>query len=102
MLINTAPADEIAEIRGQIRMLKDREAELRGGFLSGQHGLRGNVYEVSVKSDRRRTFLRDKLPPRILNDPTYWADKVTQTVTVKEYQPFHVAADDFDVFEPFD
>ena len=99
MLINAAPADEIAEIRGQIRMLQDREAELRAGFLSGLHGWEGAEYAVELTQQRRRVLLKDRLPEAILNDPRYWDERVTQTLKV---QPRQVEPDEFDVVEPFD
>lgn len=101
MLINAAPADEIAEIRGQIKMLRDREADLRQGFLTGQHGQVGAMHEVQIKTIRKRRLLRERLPAGILNDPAFWSEQVTQMVEVHE-RPLTRPDDDFDVFEPFD
>jgi len=102
MLINAAPADEIAEIRGQIQMLKEREAALRRGFLTGLHSRRGHYYEVRVEPARMRRLLQDKLPPEILNNPAFWDDQVTQRVLVKPCDTQSEPDDAFDLFEPFD
>jgi hypothetical protein len=45
---NRHPADELADIREQIRQLRQREAELRGTLLGGRHDLVGDDYIVAV------------------------------------------------------
>jgi hypothetical protein len=45
---NRKPADELADIRDQIRLLKAREEDLRQKFIAGKVSLSGDDYRVVV------------------------------------------------------
>lgn len=78
------PADEFAQIKAEIAQLKARAEELRAGFLEDAARRRSNQYEILVKQQRRRRFLRERLPPHILADQTLWEERVADVVTVQE------------------
>lgn len=89
------PVDEFARLKAEIRGLEARAAALRGRFLDPSQPRRSNRYEVLVRSQTRRTFKKDLLPPEILNDPCYWEESRSEMVTVRE-----IAADgSFEVVE---
>jgi len=76
---NLPPADELAEIRAEIRRLKAREAELREALLE-TGGADGLNWHVTIVEQRRRTLDREALPAAILDDPRYWKDSVSRIV----------------------
>ncbi|MEL7462042.1 MAG: hypothetical protein AAFX45_09955 [Pseudomonadota bacterium] len=76
------PVEEFARIKNEIKALKAREQELRQGFLDGAR-LRSNAHEVVVKTQKRKVFLRDRLPGSILDDPSFWEERETQVVSVR-------------------
>ena len=77
---NRHPADELGDLRADIRRLKAREAELRERFIASGATVRGDETEVIVRRQRRRVLLRDRLPPQILQDPRLYEERVTTTV----------------------
>jgi hypothetical protein len=79
---NMHPADELAYVRRDIKRLQEREAQLRQGILNGVLPRRGAEVEIEVKPVRRRVFLRDNLPPDILNNDSYWRTEVTPHLLV--------------------
>ncbi|WP_377509445.1 hypothetical protein [Octadecabacter sp. R77987] len=83
MIQNLYPADELSQVRAQIRRLKLREDELRAGYLSGQLNPVGLDALVEIKMQRRRRFCHDRLPPDILNNPVYWDRSETPAVVVR-------------------
>ncbi len=84
MLINRHPADELAVLRMQIRGLKAREVELRRALLHGTCGLQGDDHCVVMRKQKRRVFLKDRLPERLLSDPDLWETRyITALVTEK-------------------
>ncbi len=62
------PAEEFARIKAEIAQLKARSDVLRQRFIEDAGLRRTNRVEVVVKQQRRRTFLREKLPRHILAD----------------------------------
>ncbi len=82
MLTNRHPADELAALRAQIHELKAREGELRRALLHGTCGLQGDDHRVVMRKQRRRVFLKDRLPERVLSDPDLW-----ETRYVTEQKP---------------
>ena len=82
MIPNLYPADEIAQIRAEIRRLEAREQELRAGFLAGKLPLVGYESRVEVRKAKRRVFLRDKLSAQVLSDPKLWEERLALTVIV--------------------
>ena len=87
------PVEEFARIKDQIKALKTREQELRQGFLDGARR-RSNAHEVTVKTQKRKVFLRDRLPPSVLQDPSFWEERETQIVSVKALQDDVVLIED--------
>ena len=78
------PADEFAQIKAEMAALKARADELRQSFIEDAGRRRSNRYEVVVKHQSRRTFLREKLPPHILADQALWEEASSDVVTVRE------------------
>ncbi len=66
------PADELADIRNDLKRLKAREAYLRNGFLNESLPRIGRDVVAQVMPLEKRVFLRDKLPAHILNDEAFW------------------------------
>jgi hypothetical protein len=48
MISNLHPADELHDVRAQIKVLEEREAELRAVLLSGECGLAGDAYTAWI------------------------------------------------------
>ena len=90
------PVDEYARLKGEIRGLEARAAELRDGFLDPTKSRRSNCFEVLVRSQVRRMFKKDLLPPEILNDPKFWEESRSEVVIVREIAPM---AAEFEVIE---
>lgn len=84
MLTNRHPADELAKLRSEIRRLKARENDLRKVLLHGTCGLQGDDHHVVMQKQRRRVFLKDRLPQHVLSDPDLWETRyVTALKTEK-------------------
>lgn len=77
------PVDEFAWLKSEVRRLQDRLEVLREGFLKPGARLRSNQYEVQVRRQRRRVFLKDHLPPEILSDPRFWEERESEVVTYR-------------------
>lgn len=77
------PADEFAKIKAEMAALKARADVLRQGFIDDAKNRRSNGYEVVVRVQRRRKFLREKLPPYILEHDAFWETAESNIVTVK-------------------
>jgi hypothetical protein len=56
MNTNTHPADELYDVRAQIKALEDREAELRAKLLSGECGLDGGAYIAWIVEQEQARF----------------------------------------------
>ena len=84
MLVNRPTADELADVRAEIRTLKAREQELRDMVLHDPGKCRGVTHEVVIKRQKRRVFLRDKLPPHIIQNPEFWEDREAKYVTLRK------------------
>lgn len=103
------PVEEFVRLKQAIRLLEDRAAALRDGFLQPGARLRSNAHEILVRRQTRRVFQKDRLPAQILNDPSFWAESATTLVTVREIAgeaprraaPV-LAGGDLVVIEPFD
>ncbi|WP_164661362.1 hypothetical protein [Tropicibacter sp. Alg240-R139] len=100
-LVNDLPriADELGQLRAEMKVLRARVDALRAKALAARaNGLvAGQQFTILVKSQTRRTLLRDKLPLDVLNDPQYWKITQTETVVTEAVE----AQEEFDVFEPF-
>lgn len=104
MMRNIHPADELAQIRADIKRLKTREDVLRRGFLAGVLPPNGDMARVDVRVTKRLAFTRERLPDEVLADKTYWIEKVTKLVrvlTVPEPPRAVVRDSDLAVFESY-
>lgn len=81
------PVDEYARLKTEVRRLQDRLEALREGFLRPGARLRSNQYEVQVRRQKRRVFLKDRLPQEVLADPRYWEERENEVVTFRELGP---------------
>ena len=108
---NCHPADELGDVREQMRLLRLREAELRQELLAMPTPSSGSQFDVDIRTQRRRVFLTERLPRDILEQPVLWDTRVSKVVTLRKRQGQidapgpQVAApageDDFQVIEPF-
>jgi hypothetical protein len=103
------PVEEFARLKEAIRLLEDRAAVLREAFLKPGARLRSNGHEIVVRTQTRRVFQKDRLPPQVLQDPAYWAETSATLVTVREIgadrprrAPPVFAGEELVVIEPFD
>lgn len=81
------PVDEYARLKTEVRRLQDRLEVLREGFLRPGARLRSNQYEVQVRRQKRRVFLKDRLPAEVLADPRYWEERENEVVTFRALGP---------------
>jgi hypothetical protein len=80
---NIHPTYELAMVRADIDRLRQREAFLRRGFLGDTLPRHGDEAVVEIAVFRSRRFLRDKLPPGILENEAYWGTQRTEHVKVR-------------------
>lgn len=81
------PVDEYARLKSEVRRLQDRLEVLREGFLRPGARLRSNQYEVQVRRQKRRVFLKDRLPAEVLADPRLWEERENEVVTIRALGP---------------
>jgi hypothetical protein len=81
------PVDEYARLKSEVRRLQDRLEALRQGFLRPGARLRSNQYEVQVRRQKRRVFVKDRLPSEVLTDPRYWEERESEVVTFRPLGP---------------
>jgi hypothetical protein len=76
-----SPADELAEIRTEIRQLRLREALLRQHILKdpGVNSL-GRWHRVEVEEHLDLILDISRLPAEILQDRNFWQEKRVQTL----------------------
>jgi len=80
------PADELAELRVQMRALKARELELRKRLLHGHCGLQGKAHQVVLRQHKRRVFIKERLPDYVLAEPSLWETRTLTHVVTEERQ----------------
>lgn len=95
----TGLADALGDVRGQIRALREREAQLRQAILDARPNgtVEGGQYVVELRQQTRRRFDPKFLPDHIRNDPRYWTVTSSAAVITRAL----AAEDDIDVVEPF-
>jgi hypothetical protein len=77
MIVNTHPADELADVRSRIKALEDREGQIREELLSGRVGLEGDDYVAQIVNQSRawvnlksaRRALGELLEPYVTEKP---------------------------------
>lgn len=79
-IANRHPADELADIRNDLKRLKSREAFLLNGLVNDRFPRIGNDVVAQVSPFKKRVFLREKLPPHILEDETFWRTDIVKDV----------------------
>lgn len=103
-LDNTHPADRLLRVRADIARLEAEADRLRTAILElPRDRLTGANARAEVRTQTRRVFLRDRLPPDILTCPSYWDRRESHVVRVHATDPVvrrgPVPVDD--VLEPF-
>ena len=93
------PVDEFARLKAEIRRLQDRAEVLREGFLRPGARLRSNRFEITVKRQKRRVFLKDRLPETVLADPRYWEKRESEVVTCHEIPSLRAGEEDIVLVE---
>jgi len=93
------PVDEFARLKAEIRCLQDRAEVLREGFLRPGARLRSNRFEVTVKRQKRRVFLKDRLPEAVLANPQYWEERESEVVTCREIADSRAGDEDIVLIE---
>ncbi|WP_155523096.1 hypothetical protein [Tabrizicola thermarum] len=93
------PVDEFARLKAEIRRLQDRAEALREGFLKPGARLRSNRFEITVKRQKRRVFVKERLPESVLADPRYWEERESEVVTCHEITTFRAGDPDIVLIE---
>jgi hypothetical protein len=88
------PVEEYARLKEEIRRLEGRVEVLRAGFLAPGARLRSNRFEITVRRQRRRVFVKDRLPAEILTDPRYWEERENEVVLCHEISSFRAGEED--------
>lgn len=65
--------DALGDVRARIRALEAEEKQLRQQLLAqGPGTFVGARFRVRIEEKSQKRFSKDRLPPDISNDPTYW------------------------------
>lgn len=98
-----ALADQLGQVRAEIRALKAREAELRDRALRLRPNgpVEGAEYTLELRHGTRRSLDTKALPPEIRQDPRFWREAATTTVRVTARRAAADAEDDLQLIEPF-
>ena len=107
------PVDELAKVREEICILRDREIELRKCFTRDcDEGIyEGAEFDVEVRLQKRCVLNQSRLPDEILNDPQYFDIRYAPIVRIiprpeprfaldDTHSGFRPMVDNFDVAEP--
>lgn len=80
------PADELAQIRAELKRLHQREDELRRFFReeAQEQDFSGATHEATVVAHKKRVFDPSKLPQSILANPKFYRDELRMLVTTAE------------------
>ena len=93
------PVDEFAWLKAEIRRLQDRAEVLREDFLKPGARLRSNRFEITVRRQKRRLFLKERLPETVLADPRYWEERHSEVITCHEIATFRAGDPDIVLIE---
>lgn len=94
MSSNLPPADEILQIREQIKALKTREAELKALIVSGEASKEGNFVRARLITRKSKRFDRQAAETE-LGDLTRFLVETEATILKLET----IEDDDFDLVE---
>ncbi|WP_424939406.1 hypothetical protein [Aliiroseovarius sp. S253] len=77
------PADELAQIRAELKRLHQREDALRRFFRedAGEQDFIGDTHDVTVISHKKRVFDPSKLPQSILSNPKFYRDELRTLIS---------------------
>jgi hypothetical protein len=76
------PADDLSDLRAEIRRLQAREAVLCHQIIAGPpSGLTGETARVEIVTRRSWVLDHSRLPARLLSDPALWRAVDQQVVT---------------------
>ena len=80
------PADELAQIRAELKRLHQRENELRSFFRDGaqKQDFKGAAHDVTVIAHKKRVFDPSKLPQSILANPRFYRDELRTLISAVE------------------
>lgn len=80
------PADELAQIRAELKLLHQREDELRRFFREDaqEHEFSGLAHDVTVIAHKKRVFDSSKLPQSILSNPKFYRDELRTLISTSE------------------
>lgn len=74
-------ADQLAETRAEIKLLRQREAALRAAILGWDGPVPdGRWSRVEIAKVKARVFDRALLPIHVQEDPQFWRDRITTYV----------------------
>ncbi|WP_439393328.1 hypothetical protein ACRQ5Q_29030 [Bradyrhizobium sp. PMVTL-01] len=76
---NRKPADRLADLRGQIKVLEAEEAKLRAGFIAGEHALEGDEHAVTVETKTNQRI--DARRMRAAVEASIWSPYVIETAS---------------------
>ena len=79
------PADELAQIRDDLRRLKIREAVLRRAVLDDPSLREGTQARVVVRVQKRREIVLAQLPSEIVKDGRYWRIEDTPLLLIEHH-----------------
>ena len=80
------PADELAQIRAELKRLHQREDELRRFFREDAQevDLNGETHRVTVTAHKKRMFDSSKLPQTVLANPKFYRSELRTFVVTTE------------------
>lgn len=98
------PADELAQIRAELKRLHQREDELRRFFREDaqEQDFSSGTHDVTVIAHKKRVFDASKLPQAILANPKFYRDELRTLISSTEkpralpYQALLPVKDDFE------
>lgn len=74
------PADELADLRAEMAVLKRREAILRDQILRAPEPAQGRWHRAEIKKTVSRVFDAALLPEAVRKDPRFSRERVSYTV----------------------
>ncbi len=82
-LSNVHPADELAEIRAEIKALQVKEARMREKLLADRTDLVGDVYEATIEHQKTMRLDQEKLAKALGDLAPFKSESTLVMVRVK-------------------